>query len=193
MFRSILYSLVMLGVCAGFMFADEAKSVSKDKIGKDAKEAKITKIDAKKGTATVKMQSKGKEVEKTFKLAEDIEYMDSTGKVAAVDLFTAGDLVLIVEREGTLTKMKKHANEAKIIKVDAKTGNVTVKMQCEGKEVEKTFKLAEDIEYMDSTGKVAAVDLFTSGDLVLIVEREGTITKMKKKDESASAKKPVSK
>jgi YD repeat-containing protein len=194
MFHSTLYSLLILGSCAGFMVADEAKSVvSKDKIGKDAKEAKITKIDAKKGTVTVKMQSKGKEVEKTFKLAEDIEYMDSTGKVAAVDLFTSGDLVLIVEREGTITKMKRDANEAKITKVDAKTGTVTVKMQCEGKEVEKTFKLAEDIEYMDSTGKVAAVDLFTSGDLVLIVEREGTITKMKKKDVSDSAKKPVSK
>ncbi len=193
MFRSMLCSVVILGACACFVVADKVKSVSKDDTGKDAKEAQITKMDAKKGTVTVKMQSKGKEVEKTFKLAADIEYSDSTGKVATAGIFTAGDLVLINEHAGEITKMKKEANEAKIIRVDAKTGTVTVKMQYEGKEVEKTFKLAEDIEYMDSTGRVATVDLFTSGDLVLVVEREGKITKIKKKDESASAKKPVRK
>ena len=47
-------------------------------------------------------------MEKTFKLAEDIRYMDSTGKVAAVDVFTSGDYVLIVEREGKIHEMKKH-------------------------------------------------------------------------------------
>ncbi|MFZ1006939.1 MAG: hypothetical protein WAN65_08890, partial [Candidatus Sulfotelmatobacter sp.] len=62
-----------------------------------------------------------------------------------------------------------------------------------GKDVEKTFKLAENIEYMDSTGKVATIDIFTSGDMVLIVEREGTITKMTKKDKSDTKKKAESK
>ena len=80
--------------------------------------------------------------------------------------------------------MTRSRGEAKLTKVDAKTGTVIVKMQSEGKEVEKTFKLAEDIEYMDSTGKVGYTDIFTSGDMVLIVEREGTITKMKKKDKA---------
>ncbi len=190
MFRSMLWSVVILGACACLVVADKVKSVSKDETDKDAKEAQITKIDAKKGTVTVKMQSRGKEVEKTFKLAEDIEYMDSAGKVATAEIFTSGDLVLVVERAGEITKLKKEANEAKIIKVDAKTGTVTIKMQHEGKELEKTFKLAEDIEYMDGTGKVATVEIFTSGDLVLVVEREGKIIKMKKKDESDSARKP---
>ena len=107
MIRSMLCSLMMLGVCAAFGFADKEKTDSKDKTDKKAKEAKITKVDAKKGTVTVKMQSEGKEVEKTFNLAEDIEYMDSTGKVATVAIFTSGDMVLIVEREGKITKMKK--------------------------------------------------------------------------------------
>ena len=35
---------------------------------------------------------------------------------------------------------------------------------------------------MDSTGKVATIEIFTSGDLVLIVEDDGKISKMKKKD-----------
>ncbi len=107
MFRSMLCSLVMLGVCVGFAFAEKPKTDSKDKTDKKAKEATITKVDAKKGTVTVKMPSKDKEVEKTFKLAEDIEYVDSTGKVATIAIFTSGDLVLIVESEGKITKMKK--------------------------------------------------------------------------------------
>jgi hypothetical protein len=192
----MLSSLMMLSVCVGLVLADKEKGVSKDLTAKEAKEAKdvkITKIDAKKGTVTVKMKDKGKEVEKTFILAKDVEYLDSTGKVAPADVFTSGDLVLIVEAEGTITKMKKDGNEAKITKVDAKKGTVTVKMQSEGKEVEKTFKLAEDIEYMDSTGKVATIDVFTSDDLVLVIERDGTITKLKKKDKEDTKKKPDSK
>ena len=45
-----------------------------------AKEAKITKVDVKKDTVMVKMQSEGKEVEKTFKLAENIEYIGQYGQ-----------------------------------------------------------------------------------------------------------------
>ena len=97
MFRLILCSVVMLGVCGG----------CKGKPDNKAEEATITKVDAKKGTVVVKMQSEGKEVEKTFRLAEDIEYMDSTGNVGTAEIFTSGDMVLIVEREGTITKMKK--------------------------------------------------------------------------------------
>ena len=83
--------------------------------------------------------------------------------------------------------------EAKIAKIDVKTGTVTVKMQPKDKEVEKIYKLAEEIEYMDSTGKAATVLIFTSGDLVLIVESEGTITKMTMKDGAAVANQPGSK
>jgi hypothetical protein len=101
MFRSMLYSLVMLGVVVGFAAANEKKA---DKKGT---EAKVVKVDAKKGTVTVKMEVDGKEVEKTFKLAENIEYADSTGKVAVIDIFTSGDMVLMVEEDGKICKMKK--------------------------------------------------------------------------------------
>jgi hypothetical protein len=94
---------------------------------------------------------------------------------------------------GNRDKTSEKTQELKITKVDVKTGTVTAHMQVKGKDVEKTFKLAENIEYMDSTGKVAAVDIFTSGDLVLVVEREGTITKMTKKDKSDTKKKSDSK
>ena len=104
MFRSMLCSVVMLGVCACFVVADDTKPKI-DK--KDAKEAKITKVDAKKKTVTVTTKVDDKDVEKTFKLAEDIEYQDSTGKVATVEIFTSGDMVLYVEVDGKITNMKK--------------------------------------------------------------------------------------
>lgn len=65
-------------------------------------------MDAKAGTVTLKMKDKdGKDVEKTFKLAEDIRYLDSTGRVAAIDVFQSGNEVLIVEQEGKLKEMRK--------------------------------------------------------------------------------------
>jgi hypothetical protein len=97
MFRSMLSSLVVFGVCVGFAAAE------KEKTAKKATEAKIVKLDAKNATVTVTM----KEVEKTFKLAEGIEYTDSTGKVVTIELFTSGDVVLVVEADGKITKMKK--------------------------------------------------------------------------------------
>jgi len=104
----MLCSLAVVGLCAALAMADDKAKSGTGKDDKDQKEAKITKVDAKKGTVMVKMKDeKGKEVEKTFKLAEDIHYFDSTGKVAAVDVFTSGDWVLIVEREGKVTQMKK--------------------------------------------------------------------------------------
>jgi hypothetical protein len=108
MLRAMVCSLVMVGMCLVLASADD--KTDKNKTGKDKnqKEAKITKVDPKKGTVTVQMKDdNGKETQKTFRLAEDVEYMDSTGKVASIDFFTSGDSVLIVEREGKISKMKK--------------------------------------------------------------------------------------
>ncbi|OWK39794.1 hypothetical protein FRUB_05684 [Fimbriiglobus ruber] len=168
-------------------------SADKDKTDAKAKEAKIAKVDAKTRAATVKMKSEGKDVEHTFKLADDIEYMDNTGKVATIDIFTAGDMVFLVESEGQITKMKKNDKDAKITKIDAKKGTATVQMKHAGKDVEHTFKLADDIEYMDSTGKVATAEIFTAGDEVVLVECDGQITKMKKHDKTAPVSVPKGK
>jgi len=34
----------------------------------------------------------------------------------------------------------------------------------------KTFKLTEDVRILDSTGKVVAIDVFRSGDEVLVID-----------------------
>jgi hypothetical protein len=90
-------------------------------------------------------------------------------------------------------KGAKDANKAKatIKNVDAKKGTVTVKMKDkDGKDAERTFRLTEDARYFDSTGKAVAVDVFRSGNYVLIVEREGQLKEMHQdKDRAAGDKK----
>lgn len=108
---------------------------------------------------------------------------DSDGKAAQIDSFQPGDHVVITEKDGKIKELKKgkEAAQAKITKVDAKKGTVTVMMKDKkGKEVEKTFQLTDDAEYADSTGRVATIDVFQSGDEVLIIESEGKIQELKK-------------
>ena len=118
MVRSLLCSLVALGLCAAVPAAENKnakdtknppKQAKKAKDNKHRQEAKITKVDAKNGTVTVRMKGKdGKDHERTFRLAEDIRYFDSTGRVAAIDLFQSGNDVLVVEREGKVVEMRQH-------------------------------------------------------------------------------------
>ncbi len=83
--------------------------------------------------------------------------------------------------------------QAQIASVDAANGTVTIKRRSSGKDIELTFDLAEDIEYLDSSGSVATIDVFTSGDRVLIVECDGEITQMKKRESTGSKTKVESK
>jgi len=98
MLRVILSLSLILGL-VGFSLAEEKKK---------GKEATITKVDPINKTITVKCKDDlGKETEKSFKLAEDIRYLDSTGKVAAIEIFKSGNEVLIVEEEGKLKEVRK--------------------------------------------------------------------------------------
>src|SRR5215469_14039088 len=104
MLRLFISSVVVLAFSVGFLMADDKNF--KDNKAKHTQKATITKVDKSTGTVTVRMKDKnGKDVEKTFKLAEDIRYFDSTGKVAAVDVFQSGNDVLVVEEEGHLREL----------------------------------------------------------------------------------------
>jgi uncharacterized protein YigE (DUF2233 family) len=108
MLRLILCAAAFLALGFGALLAADEKKADKDKGGKHAAKATITKVDAKKGTITVRMKDKsGKEVERVFKLTEEVRYLDSTGKVVAMDFFQNGDDVLVVEEEGQLKQVKK--------------------------------------------------------------------------------------
>jgi predicted outer membrane protein len=142
MLRTILCCLVMLTLSVGCQGRNDNK----------AKEGTITKVDATKGTAAVKLHKDGKDVESTFKLAERIEYMDSAGDVATADIFTSGDRVLIFESEGTITKMK-HKDKAAI----AKLPEGKDKADKEAKSANETFiRAADQINLAEmKIGKVA--------------------------------------
>jgi hypothetical protein len=172
--------------------ADKAHA---DKQGQQCCHATITKIAPQKDSITVKMTDKsGKEQEKTFQISKDVVCRDCAGKTCKIDDLQAGDDVVLTQKDGKLTEIKEN-DEAQITKVDPKAGTVTLKTKDEnGKEVEKVFRLTEDAEYLDSSGHVARLDVFRSGDQVLVIEGEGQITGLKKSDkksdESATARKP---
>jgi Ca2+-binding EF-hand superfamily protein len=70
----------------------------------------IVKIDAGKGTITVKMKGpQGTEVEKTFKLTKEVRMIDETGRAVAIDAFEAGEDAQVVEREGALAELRRPA------------------------------------------------------------------------------------
>jgi len=167
-----------------------AADTTKDKNAKD--KATITKVDAKKGTVALTMtDEKGNHSEKTFQFADGVQYVDSDGKSAKSDAFGAGDHVRITEKDGKITELKKCLNRtcATITKVDAKDSTVAITMKDkDGKEVDKSLKLAEGVTYFDNNGKPAKIDAFQKGDHVLFSEKDGKITELKKGIEHSKAK-----
>ena len=154
--------------------------------------ATIAKVDAKKGTVALTTKNdKGNYVEKTFQLADGVQYLDSDGKSAKIDAFGEGDHVRVTQKDGKITELKKCLNRthATITKVDAKDSTVAVTMKDkDGKEVEKTLKLAEGVTYFDNNGKSSKIDAFQTGDHVLFSEKDGKITELKKGIEHSKAK-----
>jgi len=119
MFRLMVCSLAALALSLGSAAADDTKKGTKDDTHKKPAKATITKIDPKAHSVTVKMKGKdGKDTEKVFKLTEEVRYMDSTGRVAAADIFQNGDDVLVLEEEGHLKEIKKDKKED-----NSKSGN----------------------------------------------------------------------
>jgi len=67
-----------------------------------------------------------------------------------------------------------------ITKIDAKKGEITVKYTDDkGKEEHETFKLTRDVKIFDETGRVAAIDVFESGDAALILAAQGQLKELR--------------
>ena len=111
MLRKLLSPMAILSVCVASLAAAEDEKDTKK--GNEPSQATITKVDAKAGTITVKMKDKdGKEVERNFKLTEDMRYFDCTGKASAIDVFPSGNDILVIEQEGKLKELRKVKNVA---------------------------------------------------------------------------------
>ena len=110
MLRAISSVAVLAVFAAGLALAQDKKD--KAKAADKPTKATITKVDAKNKTITVRMKDKdGKDVERTFKLTEDVRMLDSSGKAVAIDVFQSGNDVLVIEREGRLREI--HQNKPK--------------------------------------------------------------------------------
>ena len=111
--RSVMSAAAVLMFIVGPALADDQRGSGKksdpsEKVTRTShvEKAKIVNVDPKKGTITLQIKGKdGKALTQTFKLTEDIEYADSTGRVALIDLFRSGDEVLVVEEKGHLRQM----------------------------------------------------------------------------------------
>lgn len=182
----------LLVLSLGVLHADDKKDNSKDSDKKHRCRGTVVKVDADKHTLTVKTMDAhdkdAKEQEKTFTVADDAKIMDSSGKEEKLSELKSGDSICLTEKDGKITKVREHA-VAKITKVDQKAGTVTVKTKDkDGKDLEKTFRLVEDAEYIDSTGRIAVLDVFRSGDDILFIEADGRIEEMKKDDQKKNDK-----
>jgi hypothetical protein len=192
MLRVSLGSLAAVAtLAAGLVFADDSKNQSKqsDSSKRDTTclHATISSIDQQNDKITVKTSDKsGQQSEKTFTISDDAKLRDSDGNSVKLKDFKSGDDVAITEKDGKLTEMQEQ-QEFTITNVNPQQQTITAKFKNKkGKEVQKTFTLVEDAEYLDSSGHVATLDVFRSGDKVLIIEGEGHLKGMKKSDDSQS-------
>ena len=124
--------VTVLAISVASVIAAEAKKDKSTTDNKKAKQATISKVDSKNGTITVRMKNDlGKQVEKTFKLTEDIRMLDSTGRAVAIDVFQSGNDVLVIEAEGKLKEIRQKNNSKGIDKDKSSTSS--------GKKEEKTI------------------------------------------------------
>jgi len=194
MLRQSFLGIVVVAIfSSAFASADDTTSES-NKEQKQCCHATVVKVSPQKDAITVKMTDKsGQSQEKTFPISKDTEICDCNGKTAKIDDLKEGDDVVLTQKGGQLTQIKE-SDEATITKFDPQAGTLTLKMKDQdGKEVEKVFRLTEDAEYLDSTGRVAKLEVFRSGDQVLVIEGEGKITGLKKSDKKSDANSTASK
>lgn len=92
----------------------------------------------------------------------------------------AGILVAAEDKAGK-DKDASTPSAARIVKVDAKNGTITLRMKdLQGKEVKKTFHLTQDVRMVDETGGVVTIDIFEDDEDALIVEREGRLVELRR-------------
>ncbi|HVS38341.1 MAG TPA: hypothetical protein VMS17_22475 [Gemmataceae bacterium] len=186
MMRAFLCSAALLGLGSVCLAAD-----AKDAKNDNGMTATVFKVDAKNNTVSLRWKDKdGKDQTQTVELGKDVQLTDENGKAVNAEALKEGQQVRVTENNGKVTALQLQkagpannpAFEATITNVDAKKGTITVKMKDkDGKDVEKMFALTEDARFFDSTGKVAALDVFRSGNDVLIVEEEGKLKQIQQK------------
>jgi Ca2+-binding EF-hand superfamily protein len=89
--------------------------------------------------------------------------------------------LLAADEQNHKTKQRPRHVPATLSKVDRAKGEITLKYpDAAGKEHEKTFRLTEDVRILDETGRVAALDVFESGNEALILEEQGRLKELRR-------------
>jgi len=164
----ILWALFVLA-----FFTTGLRADNKGATDNKPQRGEISNVNSGAGTLTVKMKDQdGREVEKTFKLTKESKYYNLDGKATEIDVFRSGDQVALLSRKGDVSELRQAGKpvRAEIVDIDPSTGTVRVKMKDEnGREVEKTFRLAGEVRYMDSLGRAASARIFHAGDQVAVI------------------------
>jgi Ca2+-binding EF-hand superfamily protein len=175
-FLSLLTVVVLLACSA---HADDKEK--KDKDAPKPVTATIVKVDAKKGEITVKLtDDKGKETEKTFKLSDDVRYLDETGRVVKLDVFQAGHDALIVESDGKLRELRRtvRAHEGRRLSDAVK---VLIEMSdCEDGCTEEVQRIYDMLRQLDTgkNGKIDPVALKAASEKILEERVDGLIKRL---------------
>ena len=103
-------------------------------------------MDPRAGTITVKMTGgKGKEVERVFQLTEDIQYVDSTGRVVCLDVLRCDNDILVIEMEGRIMELKRATSSSSAPATSKRKGQATV--AAGGKHDDPQLISVEDIRH----------------------------------------------
>ena len=102
-------------------------------------------------------------------------------------ILLVGNLCAAQDKEQPQKDFPQHTRVT-ITKIDAKKGEITVKYTDDkGKEEHKTFKLTRDVKIFDETGRIAAIDVFESGDEALILAAQGQLKELRHAAEAPPA------
>lgn len=106
MLRALLCSVPVLAlIAAGSPAADEKP----DRAGVNGV---VVKVDAAHHAVTVRLKdAEGKEVEKTFRLSDNADVTDESGKAVGLDALEAGAAVTLVEKAGRLIELRRARKE----------------------------------------------------------------------------------
>jgi len=98
------------------------------------------------------------------------------GLVVLILLF--GNLRAAQDKDQPQKEFPQHTRVT-ITKIDAKKGEITVKYTDDKGKEDKTFKLTRDVKIFDETGRIAAIDVFESGDEALILAAQGQLKELR--------------
>ncbi len=104
-----------------------------------------------------------------------------TRLIATLCALIALALLTVGSRADDKADNKDKPQRGEFSKMDPGAGTLTVKMKDkDGKPIEKTFKLTKETKGYDVDGEERELDVFRSGDQILVLSRKGEVNELRK-------------